>query len=195
MLRRAQPGWIYAAIRGFPDRLRHLKRHRAVANRLSRMPRPQTILVICSGNVCRSPYLEAVLRRALPDIRISSAGFVGRGLKVPEFSLAISAQRGIDLSTFRSRSFTPREARDADLVVVMDALQARHLELYAGVRSDRIVVAGDLDPLLPSTRAIQDPWQQPLPAFVESFDRLDRCGASLTRMLGPQPDDPPTVQT
>jgi protein-tyrosine phosphatase len=195
MLRRAQPGRIYVAIRGFPDRLRHVKRHRAVARRLSRMPRPQTILVICSGNVCRSPYLEAVLRRALPDIRISSAGFSGRGRGVPGFSLAVCAQRGIDLSAFRSRSFTPREARDADLVVVMDALQARHLELYAGVRPERIVVAGDLDPLLPSTRAIQDPWQQPLPVFVESFDRLDRCGASLTRMLRPQPDDQLTVNT
>lgn len=192
MHKSAQARILYVTVRGFPDRLRHSKRRRAVASRLSAMSRPRSILVICHGNVCRSPYLEAVLRRALPDISISSAGFSGHGRTVPEYSLLVSAQRGFDLSSFRSRSIIPREARAADLVIVMDASQARHLVRYAGVRPERIIVAGDLDPLLPPTRAIPDPWQQALPAFVESFDRLDRCAAALAALLEVQTKDKPS---
>lgn len=176
-------GSFYEAVRNLPDRMRHATRHVAVQSQLSRMPRPRSILVICYGNVCRSPYLEAVLRRALPDVSISSAGFSGPGRSVPAFSLTVAAQRGFDLSSFRSRPLEPPKARNSDLVVVMDARQARHMVLYVGVPSERVVVAGDLDPFPSSTRAIQDPWQQPLPAFVASFDRLDRCGATLARTL------------
>ena len=185
MRSRVRPGSLYDAMRNLPDRILHAKRHRAVQSRLSRMPRPRSILVICYGNVCRSPYLEAVLRRALPDIRVSSAGFAGPGRSVPEFSLAVSAQRGFDLSSFRSRPLEPAKARDVDLLVVMDARQARHMVLYVRVPPERVVVAGDLDPLPSPTRAIQDPWQQPLDTFVASFDRLDRCGATLARILRP----------
>jgi protein-tyrosine phosphatase len=181
MRRRIQLVSLYEAMRNLPDRMRHATRHKAVQSLLSRMPRPRSILVICYGNVCRSPYLEAVLRCALPDVSISSAGFSGPGRSVPEFSLTVAAQRGFDLSSFRSRPLEPPKARSSDLVVVMDARQARHMVLYVGVPPERVVVAGDLDPLPSPTRAIQDPWQQPLPAFVASFDRLDRCGATLVR--------------
>lgn len=183
MPRRASPGSLYDAIRNLPDRLLHARRHRAVQSRLYQMPRPRSILVVCYGNVCRSPYLEAVLRRAVPDIDVSSAGFISPGRPVPELSLQVSAQRGIDLSSFRSRPLQPAKARGADLLVVMDARQARHMILYVGVAPERIVVAGDLDPLPSPTRAIQDPWQQPIEAFVASFDRLDRCGATLAGIL------------
>ena len=183
MRSRISSGSIYDAMRNLADRMLHAKRHRAVRSRLSHLPRPRNILVVCYGNVCRSPYLEAVLTRALPDIRVSSAGFVGPGRSVPEFAIAVSAQRGFDLSSFRSRPLVPATTRNADLVVVMDARQARHMALFVGVPAERIIVAGDLDPVPSPTRAIEDPWQQPLEVFVTSFNRLDRCGATLTRIL------------
>jgi protein-tyrosine phosphatase len=183
MRSRVSSGSVYDAMRNLADRMLHATRHRAVRSQLSRMPRPRNILVVCYGNVCRSPYLEAVLSRALPDIIVSSAGFVGPGRPVPEFALALSAQRGFDLSSFRSRPLQPAKTRGADLVVVMDARQARHMARYVGVPPERIIVAGDLDPMPSPSRAIEDPWQQPLDVFVASFNRLDRCGATLTRML------------
>ena len=105
------------------------------------MNRPRRVLVVCYGNICRSPYLEAVLKRAMPDVRVESAGLVGPGRPVPPFALTVSAQRGLDLSTFRSRPLVPAIARDADLIVVMDAHQARYVERYFGVPRRRIVVA------------------------------------------------------
>jgi protein-tyrosine-phosphatase len=95
----------------------------------------------------------------------------------------VSAKRGLDLTAFRSAAIQPRVARHADLVIVMDLEQARHLNRYMGVPRGRIIVAGDLDSARSSTRAIEDPWQKPIEAFESTFDRLDRCAATLLEIL------------
>ena len=172
---------LFLAIRHLPDRMLHHRRHLAANRLLAELDSPGTILVVCHANICRSPYLEAILKRDLPEIRITSAGFVGPGRPVPAFSLAVSAKRGLDLSRFRSRPLVPASVRDADLVVVMDGRQARYLVTHLRVEPSRIVIAGDLDPTPAATRVIEDPWQQPMQAYVTAFDRLDRCAATLVR--------------
>lgn len=173
----------YHTIRNLPDRLLHRRRHDTLRTRLSRAHAPRRILVVCYGNVCRSPYLEAVLQRALPKTEVSSAGFVGADRAVPEASLAISAKRGLDLSRFRSRPLVPSVVTGADLIVVMDARQAQEIAARFPVNRGRIVIAGDLDPKFDRTRGIRDPWNQPSEVFEESFDRLDRCAAVLVSLL------------
>lgn len=182
----ALPGLIdrvFRVVRGLPDRLLRQRRHLAVRDRLSGMDRPRRLLVVCQGNVCRSPYLEAILKRAMPDVLVGSAGFGGPGRRVPAFALAVCAQRGLNLSTFRSRPLVPAVVRNADLIVVMDGYQGRYLERYFSVPRNRIVVAGDLDPAPSSSRAIADPWGQPVNVFVSSFNRLDRCAAVMVSVL------------
>jgi protein-tyrosine phosphatase len=174
---------IYQIIRGLPDRVLHERRHRLLARRLRDSPRPRSILVVCYGNICRSPYLEAVLQRALPDVRVSSAGFLRADRPVPEYSLMASRRRGLDLSLFRSRTIT-RELTDlADLVITMDAYQARRLIHALRVPPARVIIAGDLDDEGADPRAIRDPFQQSLEIFESTFDRIDRCAATLVALL------------
>jgi protein-tyrosine phosphatase len=173
----------YRSTRNLPDRILHRRRHREVLERLSRMQRPREILVVCHANVCRSPYLQAVLQRALPDIAVKSAGFVGSDRSVPAISLALSATRGLDLSLYRSRPLKRSTVTSADLVVVMDSNQARQIGTLFPMNHARIVVAGDLDPEFDSSRAITDPWNQSDDVFESSFNRLDRCAATLARVL------------
>lgn len=178
---------VYHGARNYPDRLLHSRRFRSAVQRVSQLGRPRGILVICHGNICRSPYLQAVLQRALPDIAVSSAGFIGGDRAVPVFSLAVSARRGLDLTRFRSQLISPENVRNADLIIVMDADQARHIKSRFGVRGIRLFVAGDLDPKPSPTRAIADPWMQPLEVFESSFDRLDRCTEALVMALRRDP--------
>jgi protein-tyrosine phosphatase len=173
----------YRSTRNLPDRMLHRRRHREVRERLSRMQSPREILVVCYGNVCRSPYLQAVLQRALPDVAVESAGFVGSGRAVPEISLALSAKRGLDLSLYRSRPLAQSTVRSADLVIVMDSNQARQMGILFPMIHAPIVVAGDLDPEFDSGRAITDPWNAPSDVFESSFNRLDRCAATLVHIL------------
>jgi protein-tyrosine phosphatase len=173
----------YRSTRNLPDRILHRRRHREALARLSRMQRPREILVVCHANVCRSPYLQAVLQRALPDIAVKSAGFVGSDRAVPAISLALSATRGLDLSMYRSRPVKRSTVTSADLVIVMDSNQARHIGTLFPMNHAPIVVAGDLDPEFDSSRAITDPWNQSDDVFESSFNRLDRCAATLARVL------------
>lgn len=174
---------IYRWFRYIPDRMLHRRRHLEARERLLRLQTVRTILVVCHGNICRSPYLEAVLRRELPAVSVTSAGLVGPDRPVPKNSLAVSAERGLDLSAFRSRPLSRVNARETDLVIVMDTDQARHLTRILGVSPKRIIIAGDLDPTKGATRAIQDPWRQSMAVFRSSFDRLDRCAATIVKLM------------
>ena len=173
----------YDVTRNLPDRVLHRRRHLAVMQRLSIAEAPRKILVLCHGNVCRSPYLQAVLQRALPDIAVTSAGFFGSDRPVPQQSVTLSAKRGLDLSGYRSRPLTRTTFDNADLVIVMDSEQARQVARLFPIRRARIVIAGDLDPLFDERRAIADPFNQSSDAFETSFDRLDRCAATLVGIL------------
>jgi protein-tyrosine phosphatase len=164
------------------DRVLHPFRHARVLRQLRAMPRPRSILVICHGNICRSPYLASVLQRELYDVEVSSAGLAGPGRPVPDNGLTAAARRGVDMGAHRSRLLTRDLARGGELVVVMDAQQARALARH-GVPSDRVIVAGDLDPEPCDHRTIQDPWGQPLDVFEMSYARLDRCALTLVESL------------
>jgi protein-tyrosine phosphatase len=173
----------YRATFSLYDRIRHPQRHLLVCRRLANAPRPRRILVVCHGNMCRSPYLQAVLQRSLPDVSVTSTGFVGSDRAVPQLSVAVAAQRGLDLSRHRSRPIAQPQVIDADLIIVMDAGQAQRVARMFGVKRERIVIAGDLAPMFEGTREIRDPWNQSLETFKSSFDRLDRCAATVAGLL------------
>lgn len=177
----------YHALRDVPDRLLRRSRNRRAIARIRALGRPRSILVVCLGNICRSPYLAAVLERALPEAAISSAGFVGAGRPVPENARIAAARRGFDLASFRSRPINAAATRQCDLVIVMDAAQRRRLVRLMRVSPARIIVAGDLDPAPAARRAILDPWMQDMAVFEATFDRLDRCAAALADLVNEVP--------
>jgi len=177
---------IYHATGRAYEHALHRRRHLSASRRLSDAQRPRRILVVCYGNICRSPYLQAVLQRSLPDVTVTSAGFVGSDRPVPQFSVALSAERGLDLSRYRSRPITQTQVSDADLVIVMDSGQATQIARMFRVNRERIVIAGDLEPKFETSRAIRDPWNESIEVFRSSFDRLDRCAASLVKILRPR---------
>lgn len=180
---RRTAGRAWRAVRDAWDRVLHPRRHAAARALLEANGKPKSILVVCYGNICRSPYLAAVLSAALPDVAVSSAGFVGAGRTVPEHSHTIAARRRLDLRAHRSRILSRDIAASADLVIVMDPRQARAVADGYGVPRGRIVVAADLDPQAGTTRAIVDPWHKEFGVFEASFARLDRCAEGLVTIV------------
>lgn len=82
------------------------------------------ILFICSGNVCRSPMAEyllrARLRGPLARWRVGSAGVAAMdGWPASPEAVAALAERGIDLTPHRSRFLSPELVDDAAMIVVM----------------------------------------------------------------------------
>lgn len=173
---------VARAARHTPDRLLHARRRR-IARRLVSEAGPGSYLVLCHGNICRSPYAEAALRRELARVGISrsveSAGFILPGRPPPLTALEVSAARGVDLSDHRSRAVTEEMARAAALIVVMEGWQRRELLSRAPQTGSPVILLGDLDPAPIDRRAIQDPIDRPREVFERVFDRIDACCVEL----------------
>ena len=86
------------------------------------------ILVVCQGNICRSPVAEALLKRAFPGKQIQSAGLqamVGHGVEAT--AAEIAAACGLDVSEHKARQLSAEHAQWADLILVMSQNQRQIL--------------------------------------------------------------------
>jgi protein-tyrosine phosphatase len=87
------------------------------------------ILIVCEGNICRSPMAQGLLARALPDVEVSSAGLCAR-VGEPADPLAHEAmvERGIDISAHVGTQLTFQHVRSADVVLAMTRTQCKRIE-------------------------------------------------------------------
>ncbi len=168
-------------LRRVPDRVLHRLRRQRAMEALRRRPRPASLVVVCHGNLCRSPFAAALLRSALArhEVRVDSAGFVSPGLPSPPEALAAAARYGVDLSAHRSQLLTAERARAAELLVVMDAVQRRAICDRFGRAERDVLVLGDFDPQPIDSRKIRDPVKQPREVFEETYARIERCVREL----------------
>jgi low molecular weight protein-tyrosine phosphatase len=180
---RAGARWVRHA----PDRLLHPVRRWRARRRVTRL-RPRVVLVVCHGNICRSPYAARRLQSVLPvrdhdQVTVGSAGFLAAGHFSPARAVAAAEALGIDLSTHRSQQLTGELLRDADLVLVMEATQQQAITSVHRSRAATTLMLGDFDPEPIATRAIADPYGRSLEEFAECYRRLDRCVAMLAATL------------
>jgi protein-tyrosine phosphatase len=166
-----------------PDRILHSWRRRRLLQDLARLERLGSVLFVCHGNICRSPYAAFSFKRRLPaavraHVRVHSAGFIGPDRPSPPEALIVSRRRGIDLSPHVSQLINANTVAGYDLVVVMDRKQAARLR-DAHQNIGMVIVLGDLDPRPITRRTITDPFGQSEIVFEESYNRIDRCLDSL----------------
>lgn len=179
---------VRESVRGGERRLHPRRRHRALRE-LAARPAPRSILVVCLGNICRSPYAEHRLtdelsRRGLDDVLVRSAGFIRPGRRSPAAARRAAARRGVDLEGHRSRVVTPSMLGDAGVILVMSPGQLRQLrrevdEEPGGLR----IVLGDLDPDPIDRRTIVDPFDMSDEVFDRVYERIDRCCEALAEAL------------
>ena len=165
----------------------HPLRRRNAVEALRARPRPQTVLVVCHGNICRSPFAGALLARELGvhDISVHSAGFAGFNRPAPPPALAAAQRFGLDLGEHRSRLVTAELVRSANLIVVMEPGQQRSICERFGRRPADVLVLGDIDPAAVNTRTIYDPVNDGVDVFAQVYDRIARCVHELVAILTP----------
>jgi protein-tyrosine-phosphatase len=176
---------LLTAMRRAPDRLLHARRRAAAISSVRKRGWPNTVLVVCHGNICRSPYAAAILHRELAPVgvNIESAGFIGPGRASPLAARREAAEHGLDLEAHRSRVLNPDLVGRASLVITMDTRQASAVaELYGKLPRD-IFVLGDFDPASGETRTIQDPIDQPAEVYRRVYTRIDRCALVLAQTI------------
>lgn len=132
----------------------------------------KNILVLCSGNVCRSPTAEFLLRKSLAgvDVSVQSAG-IGAVIDSPAEPLAqkVALSHGLDISSHRSRQVTMDMLKWADLILVMEKFQKIHLlERYPWLE-DKIFRYGE-----PLKVDVPDPHGRPESAFVMTWNFIEK---------------------
>jgi len=130
------------------------------------------VLMVCEGNLCRSPMAAALLEQRGTGLRVSSAGLAAVvGQPAAQQAIAALAEVGIDLRSHRATQLTRQLANEAELILTMTAAQTRSLEsLYPPMRG-RIFTLRGFD-----GADIDDPVGMPLSDF-----RL--CRAVLTSAI------------
>jgi protein-tyrosine-phosphatase len=174
-------------------RLHPLRRQRAAA----RLPAGiSEVLVVCYGNICRSPYAAAALSRepGSGSRTIRSAGFFGPDRRSPDAALTVASQRGLALDHHRSSLITSQLAESADLIVAMEQQHVRELLSRFRVQRRRIVLLGDFDPQPISTRAVPDPYGGDLGVFHACYERIERCARALASGIGERGQDAGQIQ-
>jgi protein-tyrosine phosphatase len=143
----------------------------------------RSVLFVCTGNICRSPTAEAVLRHLAAeegiDLRIASAGIgdwhVG---SAPDKRAQHHAKgRGYDMSALRARQVRPSDFAEFDLILAMDGGHSQALQRMAppGQRHKvRLFIAG---------RDVPDPYYGGPEGFEQVLDLVEAACRDLLQEL------------
>ncbi|MDP3842911.1 MAG: low molecular weight protein-tyrosine-phosphatase [Oxalobacteraceae bacterium] len=128
----------------------------------------RNILVICIGNICRSPIAEGLLRRALPEKTVRSAGIGAMiGYPAEPFSIQLMQEQGIDINAHRAQSLTSRMVSEADIILVMDQEQKRYIEQKYATSKGKVFRLGEF-----GKYDIPDPYRQDLAVFRQTYSLI-----------------------
>lgn len=139
------------------------------------------ILTVCTGNICRSPMAEYMLRAALEDTDLDGRVDVVSGAVTPwevgnpidRRAGALLAQHDIDASAHRAQQVDAAAVAAADLILAMDHDHVEPLqELVPASEHDRIVLVRAFDPAAGSDHGIRDPWYGDDSDFELTWDQL-----------------------
>jgi protein-tyrosine phosphatase len=131
------------------------------------------ILVVCVGNICRSPMGEHLLKRCAADtpVTVASAGLgalVGHG--ADPLAVEVMREHGVDIDAHCARQLTAGLVKDFELILVMEQWQQKEIERiypYARGRVHLLGKWGDVE--------IADPYKRPKEHFVEAFEKIDKA--------------------
>lgn len=115
------------------------------------------VLIVCVGNICRSPLAERILGMRRPDLAVSSAGLGAlQGSAADPITRDVAAQKGIELEGHVARQFTPAMAIEQDLILAMEPGHRREI----GVLVPQLLGRTMLFDHWTGANGIADPYRQ-----------------------------------
>ncbi len=135
------------------------------------------VLFVCTGNICRSPLAEALLRRELDQrgidgAHVSSAGTgAWEGAPASEGAYLVGLEHGLDLSAHKARLLTRGLIREAHLILTMSRHHRARVQDLGG--RGRVFLLGEYAGLKGHHAEVADPFGSDIDTYRETFDQLE----------------------
>ena len=147
-----------------------------------------TILMVCLGNICRSPLAEGILLKKITaaglDWKVDSAGTNGYHInESPHYlSQRVAKKKGIDISKQLCRRFVPADFDRFDKIYAMAADVVEEMKQISGNKFNPEKVELILNVVHPGeNRGVPDPWYGPEAGYYEVFDLLENACEALIK--------------
>ncbi|QLU67417.1 low molecular weight protein-tyrosine-phosphatase Wzb [Citrobacter freundii] len=138
------------------------------------------ILVVCVGNICRSPTAERLLRQFHPALTVASAGLgalVGKG--ADPCAVSVAQAHNLSLENHCARQISGKMCRDYDLILTMEK---RHITVLCDMAPEmrgKVMLFGHWD----SEREIPDPYRKSQDAFDAVYALLEQSARQWAQAL------------
>lgn len=134
------------------------------------------ILVVCVGNICRSPTGERLLQQMLPNKHVASAGIGTKksGLvdkPADQLASQVASEHGLSLDEHHAQQLTPALCHEYDLILVMES---GHIEAVCQIAPEvrgKTMLFGQWMP----TKEIPDPYRKSKEAFDFAFELIHKA--------------------
>jgi protein-tyrosine phosphatase len=146
------------------------------------------ILMVCLGNICRSPLAEGLLRSKLDaskfEVDSTGTGSWHVGNPPDPRSVAVARKNGLDISALRGRQFSYHDFIDFNLIYVMDSSNLENVLKLAKTEEETDKVSMILDTLFPGEKVdVPDPYYGGDDGFDRVYDMLDQaCDVIATQL-------------
>ncbi len=142
------------------------------------------VIMVCTGNICRSPMAEGILRTMLPAsvkpaVHVGSAGTHGlHGNRAEPFAIEVAASYGADIGDHRARFLDSQLVKSADLIL---AMENHHLDAIHDMLFFRCKYAHLLGNFAPDRKIgeIGDPYGGPQAAYETCAKDILACMPGL----------------
>ena len=146
------------------------------------------ILMVCLGNICRSPLAEGILRSKvdLKHVIVDSSGTGSWhvGEQPDPRSMEVASKNGIDISDQRGRQFSKRDFKDFDKIYVMDNSNKKDVIELCSDPDHITKVQLILDELFPNENVdVPDPYYGGASGFDDVFKMLDQACDEIAKKL------------
>lgn len=129
------------------------------------------ILVVCVGNICRSPMAEYFLKQQHPGLHVESAGIAGLiGYPADDKAQRCMQRLAIDMSPHIAKKLNAEHLKQADLILVMSHNQQKHIEQMWPFAKGKVFRLGHWQ-----NKNVPDPYQHDQAFFDETCQLIQQC--------------------